>query len=78
MKLIVPFQLVYSGIQTPDVRIQEYLLCAVSYINLTFLHGLAIFGNWSSRGCNLVGMEKGEIVCRCDHLSHFGMLMVRT
>lgn len=38
-------------------------------------HFLA-FGTWSGEGCRLVRVEEGEIVCECDHLTNFGLLLV--
>ena len=35
-------------------------------------------GSWSMRGCrNVSGPNDDVIQCQCDHLTHFGYLLVR-
>ena len=35
------------------------------------------FGNWSNSGCRLVSDQTDDfVVCECDHLTHFGYLLV--
>ncbi|XP_070557346.1 adhesion G-protein coupled receptor G2-like [Ptychodera flava] len=33
------------------------------------------YGDWSSNGCHFVGVEDGRVVCRCNHLTNFAVLM---
>ncbi|KAI8509422.1 hypothetical protein Bbelb_132700 [Branchiostoma belcheri] len=32
-------------------------------------------GAWSTDGCSYRGMDKGRVVCECDHLTNFAVLM---
>ncbi|XP_076444113.1 adhesion G-protein coupled receptor G4-like [Babylonia areolata] len=32
-------------------------------------------GGWSEEGCHLDSIHSGRVVCRCDHLTHFAVLM---
>ena len=36
-------------------------------------------GNWSTKGCTLMSVDNDDevIVCRCNHLTNFGILVVR-
>ena len=34
------------------------------------------FGDWSSRGCALVNETEEGVVCECDHLINFAILLV--
>ena len=36
-------------------------------------------GNWTNEGCKVMSMNEttGEIVCRCNHLTNFAILVVR-
>ena len=34
-------------------------------------------GDWSSDGCNFMGMENDRVVCECTHLTNFAVIMVR-
>lgn len=35
-------------------------------------------GGWNSKGCRVSPMSNGnKTICLCDHLTHFGILMVR-
>ena len=33
--------------------------------------------SWSTDGCHLIDYTEENIVCECDHLTHFAVLMVR-
>ena len=35
-------------------------------------------GNWTSKGCNMTGMNEtsGVITCACNHLTNFAVLVV--
>ena len=36
-------------------------------------------GDWSSEGCERVGRKyRDRVICECDHLSTFGVFVVRT
>ncbi|KAI8509421.1 hypothetical protein Bbelb_132690 [Branchiostoma belcheri] len=35
-------------------------------------------GAWSTDGCSYGGMDKGRVVCECDHLTNFAVLMQHT
>ncbi|CAH3182932.1 unnamed protein product, partial [Porites lobata] len=32
-------------------------------------------GSWSSRGCSLVNRSESQVICTCNHLTHFAVLM---
>ncbi|XP_066300054.1 uncharacterized protein [Branchiostoma lanceolatum] len=32
-------------------------------------------GDWSTEGCNFVGIDNGRVVCECNHLTNFAVLM---
>ena len=34
------------------------------------------YGDWSQDGCTLVNMTENEVVCMCNHLTTFCLLMV--
>ena len=36
-------------------------------------------GNWSVEGCRLASENEqtGEVICECDHLTNFAVLVVR-
>lgn len=34
-------------------------------------------GGWNSEGCETHGLSASQTSCRCDHLTHFGLLLVR-
>ena len=33
-------------------------------------------GDWSTEGCIFVGIENDRVVCQCNHLTNFAVLMV--
>ncbi|XP_028408039.1 adhesion G-protein coupled receptor G4-like isoform X2 [Dendronephthya gigantea] len=33
------------------------------------------FGNWSSEGCFYEGTKSGHVTCRCNHMTHFAILL---
>lgn len=36
-----------------------------------------VFGKWSTEGCSLTSIDDDEVTCECNHLTHFGLLLVR-
>jgi len=48
----------------------ENLTCAYWHIfdNMT--------AQWSTDGCNLIGIKDRNVMCECNHLTHFAILMV--
>ena len=34
------------------------------------------FGSWDDSGCELVNETDTTVVCKCNHLTHFALLMV--
>ena len=34
------------------------------------------FGDWSTRGCVIVTETEEGVVCECDHLTNFAILLV--
>ena len=32
---------------------------------------------WSTHGCTLIGINDRNVLCECNHLTHFAILMVR-
>ena len=34
------------------------------------------FGDWSARGCAVVNESEEDVLCECDHLTNFAILLV--
>ena len=34
------------------------------------------FGDWSTRGCAVVNESEEDVICECDHLTNFAILLV--
>ena len=34
------------------------------------------FGDWSTRGCVVVSESEEDVICECDHLTNFAILLV--
>ena len=49
-----------------------YTVCA--YWDFNLQNG---YGDWSSKGCSYIGRRNGKIICHCNHLTNFAVLMVR-
>ena len=32
-------------------------------------------GEWNTNGCGLISQEGSTVICRCDHLTHFAILL---
>ena len=37
---------------------------------------LGAFGAWDNSGCDLINSTNNYIVCECDHLTNFAILLV--
>ena len=48
----------------------------VNYVKTVFFY-TEQYGGWNTSGCNLTLETNTTIHCQCDHLTHFGILMVR-
>ncbi len=42
----------------------------------TSFHYSGGYGGWSGRGCVLVNETENEVMCECDHLTNFAILLV--
>ena len=49
-----------------------YTACA--YWDFSLQNG---YGDWSSEGCSYIGRRNGKIICHCNHLTNFAVLLVR-
>ena len=69
-----PWNRTLSYLSVHVVSVLEWFLYRYSVQDVMF-HA-AVYGRWSEEGCTLVSVEGREITCMCDHLTHFGVLMV--
>lgn len=52
----------------------------VAYPNISIdwvIYCIGGYGGWSREGCKLVSDINGLSSCECDHLTNFGVLVVR-
>ena len=50
-----------------------YALCI---LNRLFFSPLDGFGDWSQENCDTIYSSNGSVMCRCNHLTNFAVLLV--
>ena len=51
-------------------------LCFDMHAYFILDHTVDGFGDWSTRGCAVVNETEESVVCECDHLTNFAILLV--
>ncbi|SMN12383.1 hypothetical protein SPBRAN_829 [uncultured Candidatus Thioglobus sp.] len=55
---------------------QPIIMLSVYLLQLCACYVGGGMGNWSSEGCEMVDRHINTVICRCNHLSSFGVLVV--
>lgn len=72
--------------QSTKSQIEKYIRLTLYFINVIFAyHGQWIFfcnyfyrngrGAWQTDGCTRIDVSSNQIVCQCNHLTNFAVLM---